>query len=58
MTNNDLNLVEQMVAAGLYQQIPDLMTLSREEKVKMLIEKMGNKWRLHPDNFVKRVAND
>ena len=57
MTKNDLQLVEQMVAAGLDQQIPDLMTLSREEKVKRLIEKMGTKWRLHPDNFVQRVEN-
>lgn len=55
MTKNDLILVEQMVAAGLYQQIPDLMTQSREEKVKIQIEQMGTKWRLHPDNYVKRV---
>lgn len=25
-----------------------------EAKVKAVIEEMGNKWRLHPDNFVKK----
>lgn len=55
MTKNDLNLVDQMIVAGLDQKIPDLMAQSREEKVKILIKKMGAKWRLHPDNYVKRV---
>lgn len=58
MTNNDLHLVKQMVVAGVEDKILDLVTLSREEKVRQLIEKMGNKYRLHPDNFIKKVANE
>jgi hypothetical protein len=27
---------------------------SNEEKVKTVIKEMGNKWRLHPDNYIKR----
>jgi len=54
MTKNDLHLVEQMVHVGLDQHITDLIKLCREEKVKKLIAKMGDKYRLHANNFVTR----
>jgi hypothetical protein len=57
MNQNDYNLIEQMCAAGLGSKITDLVEISRNEKVAILINDIGTKWLLHPDNFVQRIEN-
>lgn len=55
-TENDQKLISQMIKAGRYNTIHDLVVENNRQKVQAIIAKMGNKWCLHPDNQVKRLA--
>jgi hypothetical protein len=55
MTESDMNLVRQMMEAGRYRAVYDLMPDYNLLKSKKIIEKMGNMWCCHPDNQVKRL---
>ena len=55
MTPNDRNLMLQMMKAGRYGAILDLMPEYNLAKSKEIIETMGAKWCCHPDNWVKKL---
>lgn len=55
LTNNDLSLIEQMIRAGRMSAIYDLLPKYHEIKTKEMIEKMGEKYVLHPSNQVKKL---
>ena len=54
-TPNDKNLISQMIKAGRYNAIHDLVVENNKQKVKEVIKKMGPKWCLHKDNQIKRL---
>lgn len=54
-TENDQNLISQMIKAGRYSSIQDLVIENNKQKVQAIIAKMGTKWVLHPSNRVKRL---
>jgi hypothetical protein len=55
MTENDKNLIQQMIRAGKMDRIIDFMPEYNLIKSKEIIEQMGNKWCCHPDNAVKKL---
>jgi hypothetical protein len=55
MTENDKSLLVQMMQAGRYDAIYDLMPEYNLLKSKEIIQSMGAKWCCHPDNAVKRL---
>jgi hypothetical protein len=55
MTENDKSLLVQMMQAGRYDAIYDLMPEYNLLKSKEIIKDMGAKWCCHPDNAVKRL---
>ena len=55
MTDNDINLIKQLIQAGKMGVVYDLMPEYNLIKSKEIIEQMGNKWCCHPDNAVKRL---
>jgi hypothetical protein len=55
MNQNDRSLMLQMMKAGRYGAILDLMPGYNLAKSKEIIQEMGNKWCCHPDNYVKRL---
>jgi hypothetical protein len=55
MTENDINLIRQMMAAGRFQAVYDYLPELNLMKSKKVIESMGNKWCCHPDNAVKKL---
>jgi hypothetical protein len=55
MTENDINLIRQMMAAGRFQAVYDYLPELNLMKSKQVIESMGNKWCCHPDNAVKKL---
>ena len=55
MTPNDRSLILQMMKAGKYNAILDLMPSYNLEKSKEIIEQMGEKWVCHPANRVKKL---
>jgi len=55
MTDNDKNLIRQLMQAGRYDAIYDFMPQYNLEKSQEIIQSMGNKWCCHPDNAVKRL---
>ena len=55
MTENDKNLIRQLMHAGRHNVIYDLMPEYNLLKSKEIIEQMGNKWCCHPDNHIKRL---
>ena len=55
MTNNERNLIKQMLQAGKMGAIIDFMPEYNLLKSKEIIEQMGNKWCCHPDNAVKKL---
>ena len=55
MTENDKNLIRQLMQAGRYDAIYDFMPQYNLEKSQEIIQSMGNKWCCHPDNAVKRL---
>ena len=55
MTENDVNLIKQLITAGKMGVVYDLMPEYNLMKSKAIIEQMGNKWCCHPDNKIKRL---
>ena len=55
MNNADKNLMLQMMKAGKYSAILDLMPAYNLAKSKEIIEQMGEKWVCHPANKVKKL---
>jgi hypothetical protein len=55
MTDNDKNLIRQLMQAGKYDAIYDFMPQYNLEKSQEIIQGMGAKWCCHPDNAVKRL---
>ena len=55
MTENDINLIKQLIHAGRMGVVYDLMPDYNMMKSKEIIEKMGEKWCCHPNNKVKRL---
>jgi hypothetical protein len=55
MTENDKNLIKQLIHAGKMGVIYDLMPEYNLMKSKEIIEQMGEKWCCHPNNRVKRL---
>jgi hypothetical protein len=55
MTDNERNLIKQMLQAGKLGAIIDFMPEYNLLKSKEIIEQMGAKWCCHPDNSVKRL---
>jgi hypothetical protein len=55
MTDNERNLIKQMIQAGKMDKILDFMPEYNLVKSKEIIKQMGNKWCCHPDNAVKKL---
>jgi len=55
MTANDKNLIQQMIKAGKFNAVYDLMRVYNEQKAKDIIKEMGEKYCCHPKNWVKRL---
>ena len=55
MTENDKVLIKQLMQAGRYNAIYDLMPQYNLEKSQEIIKSMGAKWCCHPENAVKRL---
>lgn len=55
MTENDKNLIMQMMQSGRYNAVYDLMPSYNLDKSQAIIKKMGTKWCCHPDNQVKKL---
>lgn len=55
MTENDKSLLIQLMKAGRYDAIYDLMPQYNLLKSQEIIQDMGNKWCCHPENAVKRL---
>lgn len=55
MNENDRNLLRQMMKAGRYSAVMDLMPEYNLDKSKEIINAMGDKWCCHPANAIKRL---
>jgi hypothetical protein len=55
MTENDKNLIKQLMNSGRHNVVYDLLPQYNLEKSQAIIKEMGNKWCCHPDNAVKRL---
>ena len=55
MTDNDKNLLIQLMKAGRYDAIYDLMPQYNMLKSQEIIKDMGNKWCCHSENAVKKL---
>jgi hypothetical protein len=55
MTENDKSLIRQMMKAGRYNAIFDLMPAFNLQKSKDIIQDMGSKWCCHSDNQIRRL---
>ena len=58
MTENDKSLIKQLMKAGRYNAIYDLMPAYNLQKSRDLIANMGSKWCCHKDNQIKRLATE
>ena len=56
-TDNDRSLIQQMIKAGRFNSIHDLIVEDNKQKVQLIIVGMGAKWCLHPSNWVKRLTS-
>jgi hypothetical protein len=54
-TENDQNLIRQMIKAGRLNSIYDLVVENNKCKAQLAIVSMGAKWCLHRSNQVKRL---
>jgi len=54
-TENDKSLIRQMIRAGRFNSIYDLIVEDNEKKAQLATVAMGTKWCLHPSNKVKRL---
>lgn len=50
MTNTDKQLISQMIKAGHFNAVYDLLCQKVDLDAKEIIAKMGNKYCCHPDN--------
>lgn len=50
-----MNLVRQMMQAGRFRAVYDLLPEYNLQKSKKIIEGMGSMWCCHPDNRIKRL---
>ena len=48
MTSNDENLLRQMIQAGRFNAVADLLQKYNTQKSEEMIKKMGSKWCCHP----------
>lgn len=56
MTNNDRDLLKQMIKAGHFSyDIYELLVEHNKMRTKELIDQMGEKWCCHPNNAAKRL---
>ena len=55
MTENDRNLIKQLMQAGRHDVVYDLLPEYNLEKSQAIIREMGAKWCCHPDNAVKKL---
>lgn len=55
MTENDKSLIKQLMVAGRYRAVYDLMPEYNLAKSQDIIKSMGAKWCCHPDNAVKKL---
>lgn len=55
MTENDKSLIRQMMRAGRYNAVFDLMPAYNLDKSKEIIKTMGSKWCCHKDNQIRRL---
>lgn len=55
MTENDKSLIRQMMRAGRYNAVFDLMPAYNLDKSKEIIKAMGSKWCCHKDNQIRRL---
>jgi hypothetical protein len=55
MTENDRNLIKQLMQAGRHSVVYDLLPQYNLEKSQAIIKEMGTKWCCHPDNAVKKL---
>lgn len=55
MQKSDQILLAQMIKAGRFNAIYDLLPAMNDAKSKDIIEAMGELWVLHPKNRVKRL---
>lgn len=55
MTENDKSLIRQMMRAGRYNAVFDLMPAYNLDKSKDIIKAMGSKWCCHKDNQIRRL---
>jgi hypothetical protein len=55
MSPSDVKLISQMIKAGKYNAVYDLMPAANDQKSKEIIEKMGELWVCHPKNKIKRL---
>lgn len=55
LTDNDKSLIKQMIAAGRFPTIADLVAQYNEQHSKELIKAMGEKYLCHPVNRVKKL---
>jgi hypothetical protein len=55
MTDNDKSLIKQLMIAGRYNAVYDLMPQYNMIKSQEIIKTMGTKWCCHPDNAVKKL---
>lgn len=55
LTENDKSLIKQMIAAGRFPTIADLVAEYNAQHSKELIESMGEKYLCHPNNKVQRL---
>lgn len=54
MSQNDQNLISQMIAAGKFDSIYDFIQSLNRKKLEQAIEYLGEKYCLHPVNVAKK----
>lgn len=55
MQKSDQLILAQMIRAGRFNAIHDLLPAMNDAKSKEIIEKMGELWICHPNNRIKRL---
>ena len=54
MTRNDEELLRQMIKAGRFNAVVDLLQKYNTQRSKEMIEQMGEHWCCHPQNAPKK----
>ena len=55
MSPSDVILIQQMIKAGKYNAVYDLMPAMNDAKSAAIIQAMGELWVCHPKNKIKRL---